>query len=150
MENIHELLDGRVRLICANALSIPPPDKSVHCCVTSPPYWGLRDYGTANWVGGDANCDHSTPRSRDEDIRDGDKQGTSAGSRPNLQTECSCGAVREDDQLGLEKTPEEFVQKLVEVFREVRRRNCLAKLRGLVRRQPNVSSSEHQGRTEAQ
>lgn len=21
-------------------------DESVHCCVTSPPYWGLRDYGT--------------------------------------------------------------------------------------------------------
>jgi site-specific DNA-methyltransferase (cytosine-N4-specific) len=22
-------------------------DESVQCCVTSPPYWGLRDYGTA-------------------------------------------------------------------------------------------------------
>lgn len=47
-------------------------DNSVHCCVTSPPYWGLRDYG----VGG---------------------------------------------QLGLEKTPEEYVAKVVEGFREVRR-----------------------------
>lgn len=28
------------------------PDESVHCCVTSPPYWGLRDYGTgANGIG---------------------------------------------------------------------------------------------------
>ena len=48
------------------------PDESVHCCVTSPPYWGLRDYAT-------------------------------------------------EGQLGLEKTPEEYVAKMVEVFREVRR-----------------------------
>ncbi|MGE8501651.1 MAG: DNA-methyltransferase [Pseudomonas sp.] len=46
--------------------------KSVHCCVTSPPYWGLRDYGV-------------------------------------------------DGQIGLEETPNEFIQRLVEVFREVRR-----------------------------
>lgn len=48
------------------------PDESIQCCVTSPPYWGLRDYGV-------------------------------------------------EDQLGLEKTPEEYVAKMVEVFREVRR-----------------------------
>ena len=48
------------------------PDGSVDCAVTSPPYWGLRDYG----VGG---------------------------------------------QLGLEKTPEEYVANMVAVFREVRR-----------------------------
>lgn len=45
---------------------------SVHTCVTSPPYWGLRDYGMAG-------------------------------------------------QLGLEATPEEYVAKMVEVFREVKR-----------------------------
>ena len=28
-------------------------DESVQMCVTSPPYWGLRDYGTATWEGGD-------------------------------------------------------------------------------------------------
>lgn len=27
------------------------PDRSVHCCVTSPPYWGLRDYGEAGQIG---------------------------------------------------------------------------------------------------
>ena len=48
------------------------PDGSVHTCVTSPPYWGLRDYG-------------------------------------------------HDDQIGAEKTPEEFVENMVDVFREVRR-----------------------------
>ena len=34
------------------------PDESVHCVVTSPPYWGLRDYGTGAWEGGDAGCEH--------------------------------------------------------------------------------------------
>lgn len=48
------------------------PDQSVHTCVTSPPYFGLRDYGV-------------------------------------------------DGQIGLEATPDAFVARLVEVFREVRR-----------------------------
>lgn len=48
------------------------PDSSIHCCVTSPPYWGLRDYG-------------------------------------------------HDGQIGLESTPEAYVERMVEVFREVRR-----------------------------
>jgi DNA modification methylase len=48
------------------------PSESVHCCVTSPPYWGLRDYG-------------------------------------------------HDGQIGLEKSPEEYVAKMVAVFAEVRR-----------------------------
>lgn len=48
------------------------PDCSVNTCVTSPPYFGLRDYG-------------------------------------------------HDGQIGLEETPEEFVQQMVAVFREVRR-----------------------------
>lgn len=48
------------------------PDSSVQCCVTSPPYWGLRDYGV-------------------------------------------------DGQIGLERTPAEYLDKMVAVFREVRR-----------------------------
>lgn len=48
------------------------PDESIDCCVTSPPYYGLRDYGTA-------------------------------------------------DQIGLEETPQMFVDKLVQVFEEVKR-----------------------------
>ena len=34
------------------------PVCSVQCVVTSPPYYGLRDYGTAEWEGGDPNCNH--------------------------------------------------------------------------------------------
>lgn len=48
------------------------PDKVINCCVTSPPYYGLRDYGV-------------------------------------------------DGQIGLEETPEMYVEKLVKVFDEVRR-----------------------------
>jgi len=48
------------------------PDQSINCCVTSPPYFGLRDYGM-------------------------------------------------DGQIGLEETPDAFVARLVEVFREVKR-----------------------------
>jgi DNA modification methylase len=48
------------------------PDEFINCCVTSPPYFGLRDYGI-------------------------------------------------DGQLGLEETPEEYVQKLVDISREVKR-----------------------------
>ena len=50
-------------------------DEKARCCVTSPPYYGLRDYGGEN------------------------------------------------NQIGLEQSPEEYIQQLVEVFREVR--NCL-------------------------
>jgi len=48
------------------------PGASIDCVVTSPPYWGLRDYGV-------------------------------------------------DDQIGLEQSPDAYVQELVEVFREIRR-----------------------------
>lgn len=96
------------------------PDESVDCCITSPPYWGLRDYGTAKWEGGDEKCDH---RTFDNDIVNaGDKQKTDTGSMRTFKDICRrCGAKRIDAQIGLEKTPEEYVAKMVEVFREVKR-----------------------------
>jgi DNA modification methylase len=62
------------RIICGDCLEVLKtlPAESVNCCVTSPPYWGLRDYGV-------------------------------------------------DGQIGLEETPDAYVARLVEVFREVRR-----------------------------
>lgn len=61
-------------IYCGNSAETmaPWPDECVDCCVTSPPYYGLRDYGT-------------------------------------------------DGQIGLEPTPEEYISRLVEVFRQVRR-----------------------------
>lgn len=61
------IIQGSARVILSTLA-----DESVQCCVTSPPYWGLRDYNVAG-------------------------------------------------QLGLEATPEEYVAKLVRIFREVRR-----------------------------
>lgn len=49
-------------IINANALRIPLANQSVHTVVTSPPYWGLRDYGTGRWKGGDPECDHNPQR----------------------------------------------------------------------------------------
>ena len=95
-------------------------NNSIDCVVTSPPYWGLRDYGTAQWQGGDPNCDHQTKRSRGDDIKQGDKQGTNLGLRPNIQTLCKCGAKRIDKQLGLEPTYQEHIQNIVELFRAMK------------------------------
>ena len=40
------------------------PERSVHCCLTSPPYWGLRDYKLPPqvWGGDDADCEHEWGR----------------------------------------------------------------------------------------
>jgi len=99
------------------------PDRSVHCCVTSPPYWGLRDYGTAEWVGGDPDCDHKQGRNgsgRADGVVDGRAQRNRDGVAALTRQTCGkCGATRVDRQLGLEPTPEAYVEDLVAVFREV-------------------------------
>jgi len=93
-------------------------DQSVNTCITSPPYWGLRDYGTAEWEGGDENCDHiEKSGSIKFEGRD-----TQAHTKKQYKRVCKdCGAIRKDSQLGLEETPEQFTDNLVKVFREVRR-----------------------------
>ena len=76
------------------------PDGSVHCIVTSPPYWNLRDYQTGTWEGGDAACEH----------------------KRLVGGECkNCGAKRSDKQLGQESTPQGYVDKIVSVMRGCRR-----------------------------
>ena len=72
MKPYHQTEHGTLYLGDAREALRALPDGSVNCCVTSPPYWGLRDYGV-------------------------------------------------EGQLGLERTPDEYVAKMVEVFREVRR-----------------------------
>jgi len=46
-------LDGKVRLYLGDVMQMLAlmPDDSVDCVVTSPPYWGLRDYGVAGQLG---------------------------------------------------------------------------------------------------
>lgn len=93
---------------------------SVQCVVTSPPYWGLRDYGTGSWEGGDPACAHSVGGQ----VQDTKYTGAiTTGQRPGVDaSHCRlCGATRVDDQIGLEQSPEDYVIAMVEVFREVRR-----------------------------
>lgn len=100
------------------------PDKSVQCCITSPPYFGLRDYGTGKWVGGDPNCPHRRMSKYSEKTTTGHAQEELRGNVGDAiyKTVCPlCGAVREDNQIGLEETPEQYIQRLVDVFRDVRR-----------------------------
>ena len=123
------------------------PAESVQMCVTSPPYWSLRDYGIEPSVwGGDAECEHDwgeagsgegytgTARWQHSSNGRGEEQPTekrlrdpiTRETRPEAWTQvqqgsnCArCGAWR--GALGLEPTPDLYVEHIVEVFREVRR-----------------------------
>ena len=100
-------------------------EKSVHTCITSPPYYGLRDYQTGTWEGGDPNCTHQRMTKISKDTSTGHRgmydQGNVVGDAIYKTTCNKCGATRKDKQIGLESTPDEYVQQMVEVFREVRR-----------------------------
>ena len=126
-------------MIQANAMQIPLKDNSVQCVVTSPPYWGLRDYGNESTIWGDPTCEHEwgdkievnatnhTDKRRWNHTRNGRDEEQPVEKRvawlrtPVAQGQfCRlCGAWF--GCLGLEPTPELFVQHMVEVFREVRR-----------------------------
>lgn len=98
------------------------PEKSVHCVITSPPYWGLRDYGTATWEGGNPNCDHEVERWDGPKQTQGAQSGHAAKRDRLDRNIChKCGAIREDKQIGLESTPEKYLEKMMRVFREVHR-----------------------------
>lgn len=127
MEIMKERINTMIRILsgdCRKTL-LELEDASVQCCITSPPYWGLRDYGTADWEGGEGDCDHLSDRTNYEKGFEGSKQATNKGTgnrdiiRHNVCPKC--GAKRVDSQLGLEPTPEEYVENMVEVFRQVRR-----------------------------
>lgn len=100
------------------------PDDSIDCCVTSPPYYGLRDYGTGKWIGGDPNCPHRRMSKCSEKTITGHGQEELKGNVGDAiyKTVCPlCGAVREDEQIGLEETPEDYIERLVSVFHEIKR-----------------------------
>lgn len=113
------------------------PAESVHCVVTSPPYWGLRDYGLppAAW-GGDLDHAHLwgvVERGKRKDILPPDQSKSKsphgsdargvvplgAAGRNDGGRFCECGAWL--GCLGLEPSPDLYVEHLVDVFREVRR-----------------------------
>lgn len=119
------LLEGDVR---AMLQTLEP--ESVQCVVTSPPYWGLRAYGTNAQVwGGDPEHEHEWGGLPYSPQRDGGKGFVDGGKAKILSYEgvpytapssqCSCGAWL--GELGSEPTPQMFVSHLVDVFRAVRR-----------------------------
>lgn len=103
------------------------PNDFVQCVVTSPPYYGLRDYGTRRWFGGDnPDCEHGETKTHGPhhpgQVEQTKWKTADAAGKGQTATTCSCtqcGAWY--GQLGLEPTPEQFVEHLVEVFREIRR-----------------------------
>ena len=117
-------------LLRGDARALPLTDQSVQCVVTSPPYWGLRDYRLLPLVwGGQDRCEHQWGTGHFRSDKRGVDGSTLAGT---LQPEARrlngafqgqwclrCSAWR--GSLGLEPTPGLYVQHLVEVFREVRR-----------------------------
>lgn len=114
------------KIYCGDNLDILKTfeDESIDCCITSPPYYGLRDYGTGVWVGGDPNCPHRRMSKYSPLTTTGHAQEELQGNVGDAiyKKVCPlCGAVREDKQVGLEETPEEYIDRLVKIFREVKR-----------------------------
>ncbi len=121
-------LSNHLKVYCGDVLDtlkmIQP--RKFQTCITSPPYWGLRDYKTGTWEGGDSECDHRRKNVRPDHsgrtIKGRGHQGSAVSSATPYKETCGiCGAKRIDRQIGLEPTIEEYVEKMVEVFREVRR-----------------------------
>lgn len=117
-------------IIHGNALEVLKelPDESVDCVITSPPYWQKRDYGEETNViwGGDPECQHEwiedepSPTKMGREGFDDPKNEPAHVSKPKPGMVCKkCGARHE--QLGLEPTPQLFVDHLIEIFKEIKR-----------------------------
>lgn len=105
------------------------PSDSIQCCITSPPYFGLRDYGTIPQVwGGDWSCQHKWgervraswttalpgPNGRNKNVAAPRERSKTAGNY------CvRCGAWR--GELGSEAALDDYLAHLVAIFEEVRR-----------------------------
>lgn len=106
---------------CRERLAAIPSD-SIHLVLTSPPYYGLRDYGTATWFGGSPDCTHALVNNPDpKNPRSASQNGSCRKGEQITRRVCRCGAARLDSQIGLETTPADYIAGMVEVFREVYR-----------------------------
>ncbi|MCK4267013.1 MAG: site-specific DNA-methyltransferase, partial [Thermoplasmata archaeon] len=111
---------------CVEVMHIWPED-SIDLVVTSPPYWGLRDYGeeTVRVWGGLTECKHEWREQTSSFNKQGGegKQSTNVGTLRGEDQKsdfCSkCGAWR--GSLGLEPHPQLFIDHLVEICREIKR-----------------------------
>jgi len=105
--------------------------ESVDCCITSPPYWALRDYGTDSQVwGGDSDCAHVWEEQNRKPSGGKGSKTANVGANKNdfanmhdhevVSAFCSkCNAWRGD--LGLEPTFDLYVEHLIEIFNEIKR-----------------------------
>lgn len=117
-------------IVCGDAREVlaQMPGESVHLCITSPPYWGLRSYeGTECIFGGDEECEHQWGGDFAPPTKVG-KQGMTEDikwpaivkmqGKPSGSQFCSlCGAWR--GQFGLEPTPEMYVEHTLEFLRAI-------------------------------
>jgi DNA modification methylase len=116
-------------ILQADAIRLPLATKLFHCAVTSPPYYGLRDYGNGGRLwGGDQFCDHEWVRRvwrrRVNDGGGSEKQATNCGANGRAEpiTDSTCGKCGAwFGSLGLEPTPQMYVEHVVMVCEEVRR-----------------------------
>ena len=92
------------------------PSESVQAVVTSPPYWGLRDYESISWTGGKKNCEHQNAKPKEKVAIEVSKK-----NKNKTQRVCSCGAVGLDSAVGGEYSPDEYVEQLCLTFDEVHR-----------------------------
>jgi len=102
------------------------PDSIAQCCITSPPYYGLRDYATRRWFHEAGECAHLHVEEHEPNHRGQVEQtkwkaalAAGRGQTATTSTCLDCGAWY--GQLGLEPTPEMYSTNMVEIFREVRR-----------------------------
>ena len=126
-------LGKRATVYIGDALTVlrQVPARSVHCVVTSPPYYALRDYGVSTWEGGNQKCKHSA--GHQAGLEDEYPSSNPAGVVAVASQVCSkCGAVRRGLSLGMEPEPDClgwatgqkcgccYICHLVLVLREVR------------------------------
>jgi len=124
------------KIICGDCLEIMKemPDESIDMVICSPPYWGLRDYGIEQIFEEDKNCNHEwANKSWKNQNASGGWQGGAKGGIPNegervadykdrkiyYQSCLKCQAWK--GQLGLEPTPEMYIEHLTEIFNEAKR-----------------------------
>lgn len=101
------------------------PDNLVDCVVTSPPYWGMRNYGTYSWSeGSNPECKHEAALVKNRyDYSMGEIQRAYDNANAKLYKDVcpDCGAQKIDFQLGNEPTYQQYLDKMISLFSEIKR-----------------------------
>ena len=123
------------KIFQGNALDVLKtfPEKSVSMAITSPPYWGLRDYQSEDTVWDDENLvghEHDfsvvAPPRRNRNVEDVKNSTTiqagNTGSQHDLRDTVYCaGCSAWKGSLGLEPTHDLFIKHLCDIFDETKR-----------------------------